>query len=192
MRTNIALIALLAALAPGGVKAEDSDWIFRPSYYSHSPMTGQRVAQYQPEEPALARVDPTYQESGYRHNETSIQFGDTADHLHIVQTWGQGDSIRPYGEWQYPFRAGATPYGPWGNPQGPWTLPFDSWQNPYGQGRFQPPGRPYAGNMGAGAMQPGMGGPAVSPSPMPFRGGQGFGTLQQPGTAGPASGAVSL
>ena len=102
-----------------------------PGYYTHSPVTGQRVAQYEPEQPSIVPVDPTYQESGYRHQ--LIQLG--TDNLNLVQTWGEGTAIRPYGEWQYPFRAGATPFGPWGNPQGPWTLPFDSWRNPYGLNR---------------------------------------------------------
>ena len=107
-------------------------WIFRPGYYTHSPVTGQRVAQYEPEQPSIVPTDPTYQESGYRHQ--LVQAGN--DRLNIVQTWGAGTAIRPYGEWEYPYRAGATPFGPWGNPQGPWTLPFDSWQNPYGLNRL--------------------------------------------------------
>ena len=77
-------------------------------------------------------------------------------------TWrrgGEGESIRPYGEWQRPFRAGATPYGPWGNPSGPWTTPFGSWDNPYGLGRlptppwspwYPPTGYPPAGYPDAG------------------------------------------
>jgi hypothetical protein len=130
------LIALFPMAAPRPAVADEASWIFRPSYYSHSPETGDRVVQYQEEQPVYARVDPTYQESGYRHIESNIQVGNSADHFHVVQTWGQGDQIRPYGEWQFPFRAGATPYGPWGNPQGPWTLPFDSWRNPYGLGQL--------------------------------------------------------
>jgi hypothetical protein len=135
MRLSLVFTAALVALTPVGVGAEGPSWIFRPACYSHSPVNGQRVAQYCPEAPALTWADDTYLESGYRHITTSIQVGNTSDHTHVVQTWGQGQFIRPYGEWEYPFRAGATPYGPWGNPQGPWTLPFDSWQNPYGLGQ---------------------------------------------------------
>ena len=112
---------------------EESSWIFQPSYFSHDPDNGKRVAQYAPEPTSYARDDPTYLESGYRHYQMAIVGPDgSADRLHVVQTWGLGELIRPYGEWEFPYRAGATPYGPWGNPQGPWTLPFDSWQNPYG------------------------------------------------------------
>jgi hypothetical protein len=108
-------------------QASDVSWVFGLGYYTHSPVTGQRVAQYEPERPSIVPSDPTYQESGYRHQ--TIQDGN--DRLNLVQTWGAGTAIRPYGEWEYPYRAGATPFGPWGNPQGPWTLPFDSWRNPF-------------------------------------------------------------
>jgi hypothetical protein len=136
MRRHLVLLAAAFALAPRGAAAEESSWIFRASCYSHSPQTGQRVAQYQPEEPAPAPADDTYQQSGYRYIHSGICVGNSQDHVHVVQTWGQGDSIRPYGEWEYPYRPGATPYGPWGNPQGPWTSPFNSPQNPYGAGQF--------------------------------------------------------
>lgn len=88
--------------------------------------------QYQSPPPAVVPTDPTYQESGYRHKRSGIAVRGSFDFRHVVETWGAGEAIRPYGEWLYPFRPGATPFGPWGNPQGPWTLPFQSWQNPYG------------------------------------------------------------
>ena len=62
------------------------------------------MAQYQPEKPAYLRDDDTYMESGYRHMESTLQVGNSSDHLHVVQTWGQGDLIRPYGEWEFPYR----------------------------------------------------------------------------------------
>ncbi len=143
---------------------EETSWIFRPSYFSHDPDTGKRVDQYEPEQISYYRDDPTYMESGYRHYDYEIYGpGGAADHLHVVQTWGLGELIRPYGEWEFPYRAGATPYGPWGNPQGPWTLPFDSWQNPYGLlQQMQNPGwgpyrngpqsgMPYGGSPGYGS-----------------------------------------
>ena len=139
---------------------EDSTWIFRPSYFSHHPTTGQRVAQYAPEPTSYSREDPTYLESGYRHNQQILRSADgSADRQHIVQTWGKGELIRPYGEWEFPYRAGATPYGPWGNPQGPWTLPFDSWQNPYGLLQHWPsPYGPYPNGPGGDGSHGGMSG----------------------------------
>jgi hypothetical protein len=144
MRLHHAILFVLSSFVGAAAQASDASWIFHPGYYTHSPVTGQRVAQYEPERPSIVPIDPTYQESGYRHQ--LIQNG--TDWLNLVQTWGAGTSIRPYGEWEYPYRAGATPFGPWGNPQGPWTLPFDSWQNPYGLNRL-----PY----GYGPMSPGQG-----------------------------------
>ena len=131
MRLHHAIFFVLSSLLAPVAQASDVSWIFHPGYYTHSPVTGQRVAQYEPERPSIVPVDPTYQESGYRHQ--LVQVG--TDWLNLVQTWGAGTAIRPYGEWEYPYRPGATPYGPWVNPQGPWTLPFDSWQNPYGMNR---------------------------------------------------------
>jgi len=144
---------------------EAPSWIFRPSTYSHDPGTGDRVSQFAAKKPAYSREDPTYLQSGYRHIRRSIRGGHgSADRLHVVQTWGAGEAIRPYGEWQRPFRAGATPYGPWGNPQGPWTTPFESWYNPYGLGQLPippwvhwAPYPPYGGGGGYGTYPPGQG-----------------------------------
>jgi hypothetical protein len=119
---------------------EGASWIFRPSYFSHDPDTGKRVVQYAQTPKVYLPYDPTYRESGFHYTQQILRgpYG-SVDALHLIQSWGEADQIRPYGEWQFPYRAGATPYGPWGNPQGPWTLPFDSWQNPYGLGRLPNP-----------------------------------------------------
>jgi hypothetical protein len=129
MRLQLAWTLALAAL-PAAAAAEEGSWIFAPARYTHSPLTGQRVVQYSPEAPAFLRYDDTYQESGYRHNTLSLCVGDSADHLHVLQTWGLGVGIRPYGEWEYPYRPGATPYGPW-------MTPYPAWQGPFGQGPWQ-------------------------------------------------------
>jgi len=164
MRLHHLIILVSIAFAVPAAQASDVSWIFRPGYYTHSPVTGQRVAQYQPEQPSIVPTDPTYEESGYRHQ--IILAGN--DRLNIVQTWGAGTAIRPYGEWEFPYRAGATPFGPWGNPQGPWTLPFDSWSNPYGLGHPSHgygPTPPGYGPAGPGAWQAG-------PPPVPQAGPQ--------------------
>lgn len=144
MRRHLLIPAATVALFVVVASAK-ANWIFYPSHYSHDPATGQRVVQYARAETPLATIDPTYQQSVYRHNRSSLRIGNSADHLHVVETWGKGESIRPYGEWLYPFREGATPYGPWGNPQGPWTDPFGAWVNPYGLGRLRHPPWPYYG-----------------------------------------------
>jgi len=166
MRRHLAsLVVLLTFVAAGVGQAADS-WIFRPSHYTHDPEGGRRVSQYAPKQPAYVRTDPTYMQSGYRHSRSTLRgIGGSVDRRHVVETWGAGEMIRPYGEWQRPFRAGATPYGPWGNPGGPWTMPFDSWSNPYGLGNLQHPPWPHLEYpMAAPYAEPYPGGnPALSP-----------------------------
>jgi len=158
--------AIAAAVVLAAAAAADAEsWLFKPAAFSHDPAGGGRVAQFLPVAAAYKPYDSTYAQSGYRHLRTTIRGADgSADRLHIVETWGAGEAIRPYGEWQFPFRAGATPYGPWGNPRGPWTMPFDSWQNPYGlwnrYGNYYPW---YGHGAGAGHSQPSPHGSAHGP-----------------------------
>jgi hypothetical protein len=172
MRRHLAPFDILPAILLVSASATADSWIFQPSLYSHDPGTCQRVNQFQPERPTFAREDPTYMESGYRHLHSSILGpGGMYDQTHVVQTWGAGEMIRPYGEWEFPFRAGATPFGPWGNPQGPWTLPFDSWQNPYGLwNQMRPPFWSFPG----GPVTP-------RPLPTPIGGSSSFGSTPGPG-----------
>ncbi len=161
MKRHLALLALL--LLAGSAPAQaDTSWIFAPSRYSHDPATGQRVTQYAPPATPYLTSDPTYLRSGYHHSRTSFQFGNISDNLHVVETWGAGASLRPYGEWLRPFRAGATPYGPWGNPQGPWTTPYGTVPSPYGQ--VIPPNSGYGYGYGYGYGN-GYGYPGASPMP---------------------------
>ena len=156
MKQHLAIL-IVSTLVLTTLAAEGrAGWMFIPSKYSHDPYTGRRVNQYAPKRPAYANVDPNYMRSGYSHKRTTLRGADgSVDRMHLVETWGAGESIRPYGEWQRPYRAGATPYGPWGNPSGPWTSPFGSWGNPYGLGRLPHySGYPYRG----GGYGPGYGG----------------------------------
>ena len=163
MRRHLVLLVVLSAFAPAVGRAADS-WIFRPSHYTHDPESGQRVSQYAPKQPAYVRADPTYMQSGYRHSRSTLRgIGGSVDRRHVVETWGAGEMIRPYGEWQYPYRAGATPYGPWGNAGGPWTLPFDSWSNPYGLGNLPHPPWPHAEYPMAGPYAGSYSGPQSGP-----------------------------
>ena len=133
------VVALLAIALVTAGRTEATSWIFRRSSFTHHPATGDRVAQFAPKKTPYTLNDGTYRQSAYRHNRSTIRAGGSADRMHIVETWGEGQAVRPYGEWQRPYRAGATPYGPWGNPRGPWTTPFGSWSNPYGLGRLPYP-----------------------------------------------------
>jgi hypothetical protein len=186
MRLHHSIFFILTASLLPAAQASDVSWIFRPAYYTHSPVTGQRVAQYAAEQPSIVPVDPTYQESGYRHQ--LIQVG--TEWLNLVQTWGAGTAIRPYGEWEYPYRPGATPYGPWYNPQGPWMRPSGSWQNPYDPNRppylngpnRQPYGyQPYGyGPEVIGYGAPGVGAWQPAPQSMPYYDGTPAPALPEP------------
>lgn len=137
MRQHLLAVVLFSVLAGNGLA---DSWIFQPSTYSHDPQTGERVEQYAAKPPAYGPSDPTYEQSAYIHKRTALRGANgSIERRHYVETWGEGEAIRPYGEWQRPFRAGATPYGPWGNPSGPWTTPFQSWENPYGLGKLPTP-----------------------------------------------------
>ncbi|MHB8901801.1 MAG: hypothetical protein ACYC6Y_23855 [Thermoguttaceae bacterium] len=168
MRQHLFAVVLLPVLAHSAWAG--GSWIFQPSTYSHDGQTGERVTQYAREAPALAPSDPTYEQSAYIHKRTALWGADgSVERRHYVETWGEGESIRPYGEWERPFRAGATPFGPWGNPSGPWTTPFGSWVNPYGLGKLPtPPWYPwYPPVGGAGGGYPDI----PSPHPAPGAGG---------------------
>ena len=90
------------------------DWLTVPSYYSHDPQTGQRVQQYSPIGPFYTYQRGDYRRSGYRQTRSSIQAGGSADHMHIVEEWG--NPVRPYGEWRFPYRPYSVPYDAWGPP----------------------------------------------------------------------------
>ena len=131
MKSHLRLLGILAAILLASVTMARADsWIFQPSYFSHSPDTGERVAQYAQPAPSYKVAGENYLQSGYRHNMIDIPGLGGGDHMHVVETWGLGDQIRPYGEWLRPFRPGATPYGPWGYP-GPMGYP-------QGRGGFGP------------------------------------------------------
>ncbi len=136
MKLQLAWTLALAALAPAAAGAEETSWIFLPTRYTHSPETGQRVAQFSPGEPAYVVYDDTYQESGFRHNTISLCVGDSTDYLHIVQTWGQGSQMFPFGQCQYPYRRGVTPYGSWGAGQGAWPMQYQPLPYSYGPGQL--------------------------------------------------------
>jgi hypothetical protein len=152
-------ILLTAAIAVAG------DWITAPSYYTHDPQTGGRVRQYSPIGPFYIHPRADYQQSGYRHTRSSIRVGGSADDLHVVEEWGR--PVRPYGEWQFPFRPYSVPYQLWGPPwygYG-WSL------GPLADPQFPGSGRPYPGT--AVPASPGYGGeipgwpPGSQPSGLP-------------------------
>lgn len=138
-----AFAALAIAAAAG--QASAADWLLAPSTYTHSPETGERVAQYARVPPVYVQTRPDYLKSGYRHNRSSIYSGDGADNQHIVEQWGR--PVRPYGEWLHPYRPYSVPYQLWGAPFAGLGLPYQTypytppqqhgrWLNPNAGGAF--------------------------------------------------------
>lgn len=121
-----------------------ADWLTLPSTYSHDPLTGERVRQYQPVDAPTAPVVANYRSSGYTHTRSTLNFGPSADNYHRVERWGE--PVRPYGEWQRPYRPYSVPYPYWGEPYGGLNLNFG------GRGYRGPrPGRGHQG--GAAAVE---------------------------------------
>jgi hypothetical protein len=160
MRFYNLLFASLVALAAASF-AGAAEWITAPSYYTHDPQSGQRVTQYSPIGPVYVPQGSDYVKSGYRHTRSSLQVGNTADHVHVVEQWGA--PVRPYDEWRFPYRPYSVPYQAWGPPYGG-----------FGGGGFGP-GFGYGGGVGGGAggglgydpYTPGFGQPYQGPGSQP-------------------------
>ncbi len=109
-----AIFAAIVLCLHGAVAG--ADWLTAPSYYTHDWSTGERVSQYCQIGPYYYLCRPDYLKSGYRQYRSTIDLGNSSDNMHIVEQWGA--PVRPYEEWQYPFRPFSVPYGAWGPPYG--------------------------------------------------------------------------
>lgn len=119
MRPGQHVAFLLMAVGLGvcfGQDATAADWLTAPSYYTHDPQTGQRVTQYAEVGPFYYYYRPDFQRSGYRNYRSTIQTGNSADNMHIVEEYGR--PVRPYEEWRFPYRPYSVPYDAWGPPFG--------------------------------------------------------------------------
>lgn len=103
---SLAAVLILCATSRG------ADWITAPSYYTHDPQLSTRVDQYTPIGPFYTFARTDYLQSGYRQTRSTIRAGQSMDQMHIVEEWGR--PVRPYGEWQFPFRPYSVPYQLWG------------------------------------------------------------------------------
>lgn len=160
--TLFVLLCLVAAPSWG------ADWITAPSQFTNDPRTGERVNQYTPIGPVYSYNNRSdYRTSGFRYTQDSMQFGrNSFDRLHLVEEWGA--PVRPYGEWEFPFRPFSVPYSQWGPPfaglgggwgwGGPWLGPGGPWR----PGPWQGGGGPWQGGGGGG---PGPGWPTRPSGP---------------------------
>ena len=146
--TCLAFISILA-FAPLAF-AQPGDWMTAPSYYTHNEQTCERVDQYRPD-PVVIHT-PRSSVSSYHHVRNTIQVGDSIDIYHRVTRTGQ--TVRPYGEWRFPYRPFSVPYSQWGpNFQGGYPVPFGFGPGGFGQG-FNGPFGPGGVINGAGWPQP--------------------------------------
>jgi hypothetical protein len=122
-------IALLLLVLAQTAWAGD-DWMSWPSTYTHDPLN-QRVDQYaQPVQP-LAHSRADFQRSGYRSYRSTLQTGNSADNIHVVEQWGV--PVEPYESWRFPFRPYGAPYQAWGPP-----TPYGIFNGNFGGGGFFP------------------------------------------------------
>jgi hypothetical protein len=70
-------VAFAFSLTSGTSSAQD--WIASPSYYSHSPETGERVAQFAEKVTPMLHTDPYTTQGGMRHVRNSVQAGGVRD-----------------------------------------------------------------------------------------------------------------
>jgi len=154
------------------------DWMTRGSYYTHNPKTKKRVNQYAPE-PNVVHTPNPYKRV-FRYSRSRLQVDGSFENYHTVEAFG--GVVRPYGEWQRPFRPYSVPYSDWayGSPFG--YLAYPRRTNPslppgvYGPSFFpyQPfgipsglPGTPGVGFPGTTGLPSGSGVPFVGPRPFP-------------------------
>lgn len=93
MNTFRTLLTAVAVLAAGPVVATECDqcpdWLFAPSAYTHSPVTGQRVAQYTPVAAVEPLDDPRQTISRYWQTRTRLRGADgSSDTIYEVRSFG--------------------------------------------------------------------------------------------------------
>lgn len=114
---TLAVLACCALLFNCDARADD--WMTWASTYTHEPATGQRVDQFAHPVQPTAQRDSSFQRSGYRNYRSTLQGGNSADNIHIVEQWGA--PVVPYEQWRFPYRPYGTPYDAWG-PQAPYGI----------------------------------------------------------------------
>jgi hypothetical protein len=109
-RKSLPILTVLLLFGVASQTVLAGDWLTLPSRYTHNSRTGYRVNQYQPIAPVYHTPNPN--RSVYRSVRSSLQVGDSADYYHFVDQYGE--TVRPYGEWRFPYRPFSSPYPMWG------------------------------------------------------------------------------
>ena len=160
------LVALLSFFAAPLGTVHAADWVTLPGRFSHEPLTGRRTAQYAAVPNPVGPAEASFRVSGYTHTRSSLNFGQSADNYHRVESFGP--PVTPYGQWRFPFRPYGSPYQDWGSPLAGFGADVRLGGGGYGLG----PGRGH--RQEAIRLRPGFG-PLPHPYPAP----------QWPGSFGP-------
>ena len=123
-RATRTAMTILVALAAGPIGTAAADWVTAPSFHTHDPATGMRVVQAAARQPAIASLASQAPRATYRHYESTLSVGGVRDRIHVVDQ--SGPSVRPYGEWQHPYRPYSVPYAQWGFTPFAGTTPWTS------------------------------------------------------------------
>jgi len=84
------LVATLLAAAYGSPARAGESWVFRPSYYSHNPVTNVRVGRQFSYGPQYTVPIGEHVRSGYRNLHSTIQVGGgTFDMVNVWEAWVQ-------------------------------------------------------------------------------------------------------
>ena len=179
MKRTFVVATLVAAAISTSATADESTWIFQPGRYTHSPVTGSRVAQYAPPPPVAALPDNSDNVSGYRRTLVRQRGADgSIDTYYRVESFGNGRGGLD-AEWERSYdaaRHGIYPgygfgYAPAGYGYAPGNGYGPGYANPYGPGYGVAPGYSYGPGYGnpygvaPGYAVPGYGG---------YQGGRGY------------------
>jgi hypothetical protein len=111
MRTSSLILAVLTANTCLG---DHPSWIFEPSTFSHDPLTGARVAQYERTPPVEPLPDQRLVTSRYRRTRTPLRgLNGSVDTEYQVQSWANGQGgidaewERFHDAWRQSFLSGS-------------------------------------------------------------------------------------
>lgn len=109
-------LVILSLVVTDAAEAQGPDWFTSGSYFTHNPQTKERVHQFAARPVVRHTPDPFM--SVYRQQRSSMTVDGSSDHYHKVYQFGE--TVRPYGEWEFPYRPYSVPYSDWayGSPFG--------------------------------------------------------------------------
>lgn len=90
MKSHLAALVFAVAVIASPLSALAESWIFRPSYYSHDPVTNVRIGRQYSAGPVFTRPTGGYISGGWRWQNASIIIGGQMfDNYNYFESWGQ-------------------------------------------------------------------------------------------------------